>query len=142
MTYQKDIIARVEGKPVTKIQGTPTLEQVDILQDELLAKIAASVKTLLLKLGATYGHLATMISEQEYQDLIADQTWIKHEPTDPRLYNASITIATRDIRKAQKESAFRIKKKDFEIFLGLYEALRIKITEAVDGQFITALNKD
>ena len=63
MTYQEDIISRIEGKTVTKIQeGTPTLDDIDILQDEL-TKIAASVKTLLIQEGAKYGHLATMISE-------------------------------------------------------------------------------
>ena len=57
---------------------------------------------------------------------------------------AGITVATSEIKKFQKESAFKIKKKDFEIFLGLYEALSIKIIEAVDEQFITitALDKD
>ena len=73
-----------------------------------------------------------MISEQEYCDIINDQTWSKAEPTDPGMYYASITIATTELRKAQKLSAFKIKKKDYEIYLGLNEALRTKITETVD----------
>jgi hypothetical protein len=141
MTYQEDIINRIGAKTVTKIHGTPTLDDVDILQDEL-AKIAASVKTSLIQEGPKYGHLATMISEQEYCDLINDQTWIKAEPTDPGMYDASITIATTELRKAQKLSAFKIKKKDYEIYLGLNEALRTKITETVDEQFITALDAE
>ena len=75
MTYHENIIAHVEGKPVRKIQGTPMLKQVDILQYEL-AKIAASIKTSLLKEGAKYGHLTsiTIITEQEHYDLNVNQT--------------------------------------------------------------------
>ena len=75
MTYHEDIVAEVEGKSVSKINGVPTLELVKTLQDEL-AKIAASVKTSLLEQGNKYGYfLAIMINKHEYCDLINDQMW-------------------------------------------------------------------
>ena len=116
MTYHEHIVAIVEGKSVSKINGIPTLEHVKTLQDEL-AKIAAYVKTSLLKEGNKYGYLAIMTSKQEYHDLIDNQMWTKDEPQDPGLYDSLINGRTTDIKKAQLESAFKIKKKDYNIAL-------------------------
>ena len=79
----------IEGERVTKIVGRPTWGQVFELQEEL-AGIAVRFPTSLIPGGDEYGHLAMIVSDAKYQDIIQDQAFTYQVPEKPTPFDNTI----------------------------------------------------
>ena len=141
MTVHEDIVTSLRSKSVTRIIGHPTNAAVDLLQEEL-AKIAATVKTTLIEEGNKFGHLAVIVPEDNYKEIIKNRRWTYHEPTHPGYYDASITANMPEVEAKAKEAEHKEKLRLYQVFLGVEQALREKIEGAVDYQHIAALDEE
>jgi len=141
MTVQEDIVNSLQTKTVTRIIGQPTNAAVDLLQEEL-AKIAATVKTPLIDQGNKYGHLAVIVPEDDYKEIIKNRRWSYQEPVHPGYYDATITANTTEVEAKAKEAEHKEKLRLYQVFLGVEQALREMIVEAVDKQHIAELDEE
>ena len=128
------------AKTITHITRMLTIKQLDTLQEEC-AKIAASVKTTIIKEGMQYGHLVLAIGQDEYCTETGLSTYVHIDPVDPGGYCIKITNKTMDMERAKLEGEHKRAQKDFQVFLGVQEALRDTIAGAVEYQHIAALNR-
>ena len=115
MTIFEDTKTALAAKTVTHITGTPTIEQLDTLQEEC-AKIAASVKTTIIEEGMQYGHLVLAIGQDEYRTETGLSTYVHIDPVDPGGYCIKITNKTTDMERAKLEGEHKKKSKRFPSF--------------------------
>lgn len=136
MGVQEEIEAKLADKPVTKIHGQPSMRDITQLKREL-TKIAASVSTGLG--GGKHGHVGVVIPKDEYIKFSEGGAEFDI-PAHPGHYpdTVSSVAATRDKQVAKHKAKIA----EYEVCAGVIGALKDKIVESVDEEWLEEINDE
>jgi hypothetical protein len=138
MSTQEDFEAILASKTVSKINGDPTMKSYETLLEELKS-IATRLKTNLFPMGQKYGFLALICDDHEYGDHVEDDGYIYKEPTPPEDYDTTIDATMTETQRKTREEQHKRYIVDYNKYLAVSNVLRENIVEAVNDEFIEAL---
>ncbi len=131
-----EIQKKVAEQTVTKIGGQPTIQSIDLLEEELIA-IAASIATPLG--GGNSGHAGIMMENAEYMAEFAVPAPGFVPPVNPGVYPAGpFPAGTRAEREAEHDNLVEV----YQTFLGVGEGLKDLIRNAVDEDYLIELKQE
>ena len=133
MGYKQDAEEQIEAFQITRINGQPTDEDIDKLVNEL-TECAATIPTT--NGGGSHGHMGMLIEDAEYRTFSTNGDPFTI-PTNPGAYplNPSNDAITRERQIAEH----KMEVKEFETYLGVANALRKKIREAIDPEWLESI---
>lgn len=135
MGVKEDIEDSIKDKSVTKVHGQPTDKSLSILCREL-NQIAASIPTSLG--GGTKGHLGLLLSNEQYRAISNNVDFVR--PNHPGIYPADVGRGAEE--RARAEVQHRASIREFETYLGVENALKMKIQEAVDADWLAEIEDE
>jgi hypothetical protein len=142
MTSAKaDTLSELKDHHLTKVIGRkPNHQDVETWEEEA-SEIATLIKTTPIQGGQELGHLAIVISKEEYRLEIEDEDWEYEEPTDPGPYNPDITGNEGDHEIRRMEAEHKQKQQDFQKYQGVSEHLRLEFQRCMDSTWIAPLKR-
>ena len=108
---------------ISKILGDITPERIDAMEEQI-AKVLATVPSTHFVSRAKYGHLAMVLTEAEYQKIIADSNWTYVPPRDLGAYDAAVVNTANAAQRAQLEATHNRKNAEFQVFCGAQEGAK------------------
>jgi hypothetical protein len=124
---QAEIQKTVAELTVTKVNGQPTNNDLDLLEEELIA-IAASIPTVLG--GGLNGHAGVLLSDVDYATMETD-TPIE-APLNPSVYPIGVTAGNRSRMEAKHKKQIN----QFHTFAGVGIGLKDLILKAIDKDYL------
>ncbi len=118
---QSEIQKTVAERAVTKVNGQPTCNDLDLLDKELTA-IAASIPTVLG--GGLNGHAGMLLLDADYATIAPGTPFVS--PANPGVYPIGVTAAN----CMQMETEHKEQIKVFETFTGVRMGLKDLILKA------------
>jgi DNA repair exonuclease SbcCD ATPase subunit len=142
MTSAKaDTLSELKDHHLTKVIGRkPNHQDVETWEEEA-SEFATLIKTTSIQGGQELGHLAIVISEEEYRLEIEDEDWEYEEPTDPGPYNPDITGNEGDHEIRRMEAEHKQKQQDFQKYQGVSEHLKSEFQRCMDSTWIAPLKR-
>ena len=126
---------------ITRLNGIITPESVDRLEDEL-GGVCTIIKTHHYTQGQKYGHLASVIPQEEYRIVISDKTWIRTAPVDPGAYSAAaLGVGNAAAQCDQLVAEHKQLQGSYTSYLGVKEAGKELILYAVGNDALAPLKK-
>ena len=116
-----------------------TPEAIDILEEEL-GGVATTIKSYHYKGGRTNGHLAVIISQDEYRTIIEDEDWAYEEPVELEAYDETAITAT-VAQRAVLEAKHRRKMDSLVTHDGVKQGLIDLIIYAVGEDAVVTLKQ-
>ena len=131
-----EVQKKVAEQTVTKIVGQPTIQSIDLLEEELIA-IAASIATPLG--GGDNGHAAMLMENDEYMAEFAVPQPGFVPPVNPGVYPVGpFPPGTRAEREAEHDNLVDV----YQTYLGVGEGLKDLIREAVEEDYYIELKQE
>lgn len=127
---RKDVADRM----ITKVNGQPTSQDIDVLETELM-RIAASFYSELG--GGAHGHAGLLLSQNDYEMLAPGTPFVI--PTNPGVYPEGIIAAA---QKAQREAEHKALVKQFQTCVGVAKGLKELILKAIEEDFLLELQNE
>ena len=124
---------------ITKIVGEITPEAIDNLEEEL-GGVATTVKSYHFKGGRENGHLAAIVSEDDYREIIEDEEWEYVEPEDQEEYDPD-AVACTVAQRAVREAKWKRKATSLVTFGGVCEGTKDLIIYAVGEDAVVSLKQ-
>ena len=124
---------------ITKITGEITPEDIDNLEEEIGGTFTI-VKTHHFEEGETYGSLAVIAPESEYQTLIGNAAWTYVPPASQAAYNPAAVGAT-VAQRAVLEHDWKRLQDSRDSYLGVCEGGKELIVYAVGEDALAGLKK-
>ena len=131
-----EIQKRVAEHSVLKIVGQPTMQAIDLLEEELIA-IAASIATPLG--GGDNGHVGMLMENADYmaEFTVAAPGFVV--PANPGVYpTGPFPAGTRAEREAQHEKEAEV----YQTYLGVGDGLKDLVRVAVDEDYVIELKAE
>lgn len=128
---EQETRAAIAEFTVTKVLGQPTSQDIDLLEDELIA-IASSFPTSLG--GGLFGHAGLLKTAAEYDQLAPGTPFVV--PPNPGTYPAGVIPAA---QRGQREAEHKELIKEFEKCTGASKGLKDLIMQAIDEDFLLEL---
>ena len=131
-----EIQKKVAEHSVSKIVGQPTMQAIDLLEEELIT-IPASIATPLG--GGDNGHVGLLMDNVEYmaEFTVAAPGFVP--PANPRVYPAGpFPAGTRAEQEAQHEKEVEV----YQTYLGIGDGLKDLIRVAVDEDYVIELKAE
>ncbi len=130
----------VQATPFTRVHGRPTCKDYKLLKEEASA-LASEVEdiTYAWSKNATdnFGLLADIIDTDEYDELTSIATYII--PTEPPLYNPTITNARLTHERKRKEEDWEPGRTLWYIRKGFLKGIVDNLCNAIDKQYYSQL---
>ena len=120
---QAEIRKTVAEFVVTEVRGQPTNQDIDRLEEELIA-VASSIPTMLG--GGNNGHAGMLLSAADYDALAPGTPCVN--PVNPGIYPNNVTNANR----ARLEAEHKEEAKQFQTFLGVGLGLKDLVQKAIE----------
>ncbi len=131
-----EIQKKVAEQTVTKIVGQPTIQSINLLEEELIA-IAASIATPLG--GGNSGHAGIMMDNVKYMTEFAVPAPGFVPPVNPGVYPIGpFPAGTRAEREAEHDNLVEV----YQTFLGVEEGVKDLIRDAVDEDYLIELKQE
>ena len=131
-----EIQKKVAEHSVSKIVGQPTMQAIDLLEEELIA-VAASIATSLG--GGDNGHVGMLMENADYMNefTVAAPGFVP--PANPGVYPAGpFAAGTRAQREAQHEKEVEV----YQTYLGVGDGLKDLVRAAVDEDYVIELKAE
>ena len=132
--FKQDAEEAIKSFHVTRIDGQPTNKDLNQLTAEL-SEMAATVSKM--NGGRSHGHLGMLVKEMEYQSLSTRNEPFT-VPTNPGAYSTTVDPDVMIRERQIAEHKFTVK--EFETYLGVKNALRQKIREAGDNEWLEGIH--
>ncbi len=124
---QSEIQKTVAEREVTKVNGQPTCNDLDLLDEELTA-IAASIPMVIG--GGLNGHAGKLLSDANYATIVPCTPFVS--PANPGVYPIGVTAANRARMEAEHKEQIKV----FETFTGVRMGLKDLILKAIDKDYL------
>jgi hypothetical protein len=124
---QLEIQKTVAERAVTKVNGQPTCNNPDLLDEELTA-IAASIPTVLG--GGLNGHAGMLLSDADYATIAPGTPFVP--PANPGVYLIGVTAENCARMEAEHKEQIKV----FETFTGVGMGLKDLILKAIDEDYL------
>lgn len=136
-----DTLEELKHTKLTKVKGRkPNHEDVETWEEEC-AIGATKIKTTYHPEGKTLGHLADVISEDEYRLEIMDDDWEYEIQEEPGAYNPDITGDEDEYVIKRMEAEHKEAQRNFMKSEGVQEHFRRQFEECMDSTWIAALRR-
>jgi hypothetical protein len=104
--------------------------------------VCTIIKTHHYTEGQKYGHLASIIPQDEYRIVISDATWIHTAPVDPGAYSAAaLGVGNAAAQREQLVAEHKQLQGSYASYLGVEEAGKELILYAVGADALAPLKK-
>ncbi len=133
MLLQSEVQKTVTDQTVTKVNGLPTSNDLNLLEEELIA-IAASIPSVLG--GGMNGHARMLLSNINYATMAPGSPFVA--PVNPRVYPVGVTEAMR----AQMEAKHKEQVNQFHTFVGVGMGLKDLVLKAFDKDYLLELKHE
>jgi hypothetical protein len=130
---QSEIQKTVAERAVTKVNGQPTCNNLDLLNKELTA-IATSIPTVLG--GGLNGHAGMLLSNADYATIAPGTPFVP--PANPGVYPIGVTAANCARMEAEHKEQIKV----FETFTGVGMGLRKPILKAIDEDYLLEIKHE
>ncbi len=120
---QSEVQKTVADRTVTKVNGPPTINDLDLLEEELIG-IAASIPSVLR--GGMNGHAGMLLSNINYATMAPGSPFVA--PVNPGVYPVGVTAATRSRMEAEHKEQVN----QFHTFVGVGMGLKDLVLKAID----------
>lgn len=130
---QAEIRKTVAEFTITEVHGQPTNQDIDRLEEELIA-VASSIPTRLG--GGNNGHAGMLLSAIDYENLAPGTPF--ENPANPGIYPAGVTNANRPRLEAEHKELM----KEFQTFVGVGLGLKDLIQRAIEDDFLLELKQE
>jgi hypothetical protein len=130
---QVEIQNTVTEQTVTKVNGQPTSNDLDLLEEELIA-IAASIPVVLG--GGLNGHAGIMLSDVDYATMAPGTPFVA--PLNPSVYPIGVTAAN----CLQMEAKHKEQINQFHTFAGVGMGLKDLILKAIDEDYLLEIKHE
>jgi hypothetical protein len=124
---QSEVQKTVAEQTVAKVNGPPTSNYLDLLEEELIV-IAASIPSVLG--GGMNGHAGMLLSDVNYATMAPGTLFVA--PVNPGVYPVGVIAATR----LQMEAKHKEQVKQFHTFIGVGMGLKDLILKAIDKEYL------
>ncbi len=124
---QSEIQKTIVEQAVTKVNGQPTCNDLDLLDKELTA-IAASIPTVLG--GGLNGHAGMLLSDANYATIAPGTPFVP--PANPGVYPIGVTEANCVRMEAEHKEQIKV----FETFTEVEMGLKDLILKAIDKDYL------
>jgi hypothetical protein len=124
---QSEVQKTVAERMVTKVNGPPTSNDLDLLKEELIA-IFASIPSVLG--GGMNSHAGMLLSYADYATMAPGTPFVA--PVNPGVYPVGVTAATR----SRMETKCKEQVKQFHTFVGVGMGLKEQILKAIDEDYL------
>ncbi len=124
---QLEVQKSVTDQTVTKVNGPPTSNDLDLFEEELIA-IAASIPSVLG--GGMNGHARMLLSDINYATMAPGSLFVA--PVNPRVYPFGVTAATRSWMEAKHKEQVN----QFHTFIGVGMGLKDLVLKAIDKDYL------
>jgi hypothetical protein len=124
---QSEVQKNVAEQTVTNVNGQPTSNDLDLLEEELIA-IAASIPSVLG--GGMNGHAGMLLSDVDYATMAPGTLFVA--PVTPGVYPFGVTAGTRPRMEAEHKEQI----KQFHTFVGVRMGLKDLILKAIDKDYL------
>ncbi len=123
----------VAEQTVTKVNGQPISNDLDLLKEELIA-IATSIPSVLG--GGMNGHAGMLLSHVDYATMAPGTLFVA--PVNPGVHPVGVTAGTR----AQMESKHKEQIKQFHTFVGVGMGLKDLTLKAIDEDYLLEIKHE
>jgi hypothetical protein len=123
---QSEVQKTVADQTVTKVNGPPTGNDLDLLKEELIA-IAASIPSVLG--GGMNGHAGMLLSNINYATMALGSLFVA--PVNARVYPVGVTAAMRSRMEAKHKEQVN----QFHTFVGVGMGLKDLVLKAIDEDY-------
>ena len=130
---QSEVQKTVAERTVTKVHGQPTSNDLDILEEELIA-IAASIPSALG--GGMNGHAGMLLADADYATMAPGTPFVP--PVNPGVYPAGVTAASRSRMEAEHKEQV----KQFHTFVGVGMGLKDLLLKAIDEDYLLEIKHE
>ena len=130
---QAEIRKTVAEFVVTEVRGQPTNQDIDRLEEELIA-VASSIPTMLG--GGNNGHAGMLLSAADYDALAPGTPFVN--PVNPGIYPNNVTNANR----ARLEAEHKEEAKQFQTFIGVGLGLKDLVQKAIEDDYLLELKQE
>ena len=130
---QSEIQKTVAEQAVTKVNGQPTYNNLNLL-DEKLTAIAASIPTVLG--GGLNGHAGILFSDANYPTIAPGTPFVP--PANPGVYPIGVTAANCARMEAEHKEQIKV----FETFTGVGMGLKDLILKAIDKDYLLEIKHE
>jgi hypothetical protein len=124
---QVEIQKTVVERKVTKVNGQPTSNDLDLLEEELIA-ITASIPMVLG--GVLNGHAGMLLSDNDYATIMPGTPFVA--PLNPGVYPIGVTAAN----CLQLEAKHKEQINQFHTFAGVRMGLKDLILKKIDKDYL------
>ncbi len=128
-----EIQKTVTERMVTKVNGQPTSNDLDLLEEELIA-IAASISTILG--GGLNGHAGMLLSDVDNATLAPGTPFVA--PLNLGIYPIGVTAANRSRMEAEHKEQIN----QFHTFAGVGMGLKDLILKAIDKDYLLGIKHE
>jgi len=136
-----DTLEELKHRKLTKVRGRkPNHEDVEVWEEEC-AQGATLIKSTHHPMGKQLGHLADVISEEEYRLEIEDDDWTYELQEEPGAYNPNITGDEEEWEIKRMEAEHKEAQINFMKSDGVQEHFRREFQECMDPTWIVPLRK-
>ena len=130
---QVEIQKTVAECVITEVHGQPTNQDIDCLEEELIA-VASSIPTRLG--GGNNGHAGMLLSAVDYDNLAPGTPFVN--PANRGIYPDGVTNANRSRLEAEHKELV----KEFQTFVGVGLGLKDLIQRAIEDDFLLELKQE
>jgi hypothetical protein len=130
---QAEIQKTVAEQMVTKVNGQSTSNDLDLLEEELIA-ISASIPTVLG--GGLNGHAGMLLSNVDYATMAPGTPFVA--PLNPGVYPIKLTAANH----SQMEAKHKEQINQFHTFAGVGMGLKDLILKAIDKDYLLEIKHE
>ncbi len=124
---QSEVQKTVADRTVTKVNGPPTSNDLNLLEEELIA-IATSIPSVLG--GGMNGHAGMLLSDINYATMAPGSLFVV--PVNPGVYLVGVTAATRSWMEAEHKEQVN----QFHTFIGVGMGLKDLVLKAIDKDYL------
>jgi hypothetical protein len=130
---QLEVQKTVADQTVTKVNGPPTSNDLNLLEEELIA-IAASIPSVLG--GEMSSHAGMLLSNIDYATMAPGSPFVV--PVNPAVYLVGVTAATR----SQMEAKHKEQVNQFHTFVGVGMGLKDLVLKAIDEDYLLEIKHE
>jgi hypothetical protein len=130
---QSEVQKTVAERMVTKVNGPPASNDLDLLEEELIV-IAAFIPLVLG--GGMNSHAGMLLSNVDYATMAPGTPFVA--PVNPGVYPAGVTAATRSRMEAEHKEQV----KQFHTFVGVGMGLKDLILKAIDKDYLLEIKHE
>jgi hypothetical protein len=130
----------VQATPFMRVHGRPTRKAYELLKEEasaLVSEVEDITYTWSKNATDNFGLLANIIGTDEYNELTSIAMYVI--PTEPPLYNPTITNATLTHKRKRKEEDWELGRTSWYIRKGFLKGVVDNLRDAHDEQYYSQL---